>query len=830
MTRSNAPTASSFVTVGDCAGERSRRSASSFLRPFSSSVSGIALLAFGSIAALSPTAHAQEAPAATGAAGDVVVIQGRRLSQAEEAIGVDETSNTVAVTREALLSAPAGISGLKMLEGLPGFNVQTDGALGLYEFGNSVTVRAFNLQQIGFVLDGIPMGRSDAFGGSPIFRYVDNENLGSVVASPGAGDVSQPSYASLGPIVEYHSIDPDAEFGGTISHAWGDDNLNRSFVKVQTGQIGPFSAYIARSKTDSDLWRGGGYIDREHWEAKAKIELGLDTNLTFKYVSNDFFDYDSPSFTKATYYSAALDNNGERGRYRGYAINIPNLAYGPLTDYPGQTGLTNAGFTDWFEDRINIRNDSLYGATFETAIGDDIDVEATAYYEDKDGYGVSPDGYANTRGIYVRQAEAGLDVTAPRGVQYGLSGVGGVRSGMVAKGSWQVANHKLEGGFWLETDDYSRTQYRLNHAGGIQTGAVLYDQVAYYRRKYESTRETTQIFIKDTISLLDDTLNVELGVKALSIDYQLSGYRDFNDYYRVVGGVGVAGWGPQTVGDTFEDTFLPMAGLLWKLTNNEQVFASYSQNYALPRGTDDAFAIAPASQVSSPAPEAETSENFEVGFRTLQSDFDAAVAVYYTTFENRLETYGNFVAGQAGAVETFPQNVGGVESYGIEFTGAWKPAIFNDQLYFNGNVTYNNTTFQNDIPNFLAPLTGQTARRPLLISGKTLTDSPEWIVSLGATWEPTSWLVANLSAKYQSDRYSNFTNTEEISDYTIVSGYVDLGEGDGVGPLGHFKVRANVDNIFDEDVLAFITPSINGLASFRPQSPRTFSISLTGDF
>ena len=123
-------------------------------------------------------------------------------------------------------------------------------------------------------------GRSDAFGGSPIFRYVDNENLGSVVASPGAGDVSQPSYASLGPIVEYFSIDPSDEFGGTISHAWGDDNLNRSFVKVQTGKIGPFSAYVARSKTDSDLWRGGGYIDREHWEAKAKFELGLDTTLT----------------------------------------------------------------------------------------------------------------------------------------------------------------------------------------------------------------------------------------------------------------------------------------------------------------------------------------------------------------------------------------------------------------------------------------------------------------------------------------------------------------------------------------------------------------------
>jgi len=789
------------------------------------------LLGFGSAIAIT-SAYAQEQTPAPSAdqPTDVVVVHGRRLSVAAEAIGQDEASNTVAVTRDALLSAPAGISGLKMLETLPGFNVQTDGALGLYEFGNSVTVRAFNLQQIGFVLDGIPMGRSDAFGGSPIFRYVDNENLGSVVASPGAGDVGQPSYASLGPIVEYHSIDPDDEFGGTISHAWGDDNLNRSFVKLQTGKLGPVSAYIARSKTDSDLWRGGGYIDREHWEAKAKIELGLDTSLTLKYVSNDFFDYDSPSFTKAVYNSTTPDNNGKTGRERGYAVFLPNLAYGPLTDYPGQTGLTNAGFTDWFEDRVNIRNDALYGATFETAIGDDINLTITGYHEDKDGYGVSPDGYANSRGIYVRQAEAGLDVNAPRGVQYGLSGVGGVRNGVVAKASWEVANHTIEGGVWVETDDYSRTQYRLNHQGGIQTGRVLYDEVAYYRRAYESTRDTVQVFIKDKISLLDDKLNVEVGVKALSIDYQLSGYRDFNDYYRVVGGVGVAGWGPQTVGDTFEDTFLPMLGAVYDVADNVQLFASYSQNFALPRGTDDAFAIAPASQVSSPGPEAETSENFEIGARTLGSEFNGAVAVYYTTFENRLETYGNFVAGQAGAVETFPQNVGGVESYGVEITGAWKPAFFNDQLYFNGNLTYNKTTFQDDIPNFLAPLIVGGARRPLAISGNTLADSPEWIVTVGATWEPTDWVVANISAKYLSDRYSNFTNTEEISDYTIVSGYVDFGDGEGDGLLGRFKARVNVDNLFDEDKLAFITPSVNGLASFRPQSPRTFSVSLTGEF
>ncbi len=159
-----------------------------------------------------------------------IVVVGRRVSQTDIAIGQDAATNTVAVTRDELLSAPSGISGLKMLESLPGFNVQTDGALGLYEFGNSVQVRAFDLSQMGFVLDGIPMGRSDAFGGSPIFRYVDNENLGAVIASPGAGDVSKPSYASLGPIATYETVKPSEEMGGMAAISVGDYDLQRTFV------------------------------------------------------------------------------------------------------------------------------------------------------------------------------------------------------------------------------------------------------------------------------------------------------------------------------------------------------------------------------------------------------------------------------------------------------------------------------------------------------------------------------------------------------------------------------------------------------------------------
>lgn len=92
-----------------------------------------ALLLAGVLAAPASAALAQQV--------DELVVTGRRVSEAAVAIGADETTATVSITREALLSAPAGITGLKMLESLPGFNVQANDALGMYEFGNSVTVR-----------------------------------------------------------------------------------------------------------------------------------------------------------------------------------------------------------------------------------------------------------------------------------------------------------------------------------------------------------------------------------------------------------------------------------------------------------------------------------------------------------------------------------------------------------------------------------------------------------------------------------------------------------------------------------------------------------------
>jgi len=280
-------------------------------------------LAIGqALASLPALAQSQDNPTNL----DQVVVSGARVAEADIAIGTDQVRNTIAIDHEALLSAPAGISGLKMLESLPGFNVQANDALGLYEFGNSVFVRAFGFRQIGFVLDGIPLGRSDQFGGSPVFRYVDNENTWTVTASQGAGDVSAPSYASLGPIVQYQTLAPAREPGLQLSQTFGADDLSRSFIKLDSGEHGGFSGYISRSKIDSKLWRGPGTIDREHLEAKGRYRWGNGSHLDLKVVHNDFFDYDTPSISKAQYHGNAGDIFGRSGRHFGYLGYVPDLA------------------------------------------------------------------------------------------------------------------------------------------------------------------------------------------------------------------------------------------------------------------------------------------------------------------------------------------------------------------------------------------------------------------------------------------------------------------------------------------------------------------------
>lgn len=756
---------------------------------------------------------------------ETVVVTGKRLSEASVAIGTDHATATVSITREALLSAPAGITGLKMLESLPGFNVQANDALGMYEFGNSVSVRAFNFQQIGFLLDNIPMGRSDQFGGSPIYRYVDNENLLRVTASAGAGDVALPSYASLGPIVDYFTQAPAAEAGGAISQTFGSDDLRRTFLRLEMGKVGPLSGYVSGSWIKGDLWRGPGTIDRKHYEGKLKYDLPNGGDISFQTVHNDYFDYDSPSITLAQYNGTAGDVFGRKGRYFAYLGSVPAPApFGSALSIPAASlpeavagvPYSNANYAQYYKFAVNKRKDHLYGLTLNTPVTDNLDLTTTAYYEDKGGYGVSPEAYATSLSSYNAEKNIVAGLVAPKGIQYGLSGIDGIRQGVTAKASWHVGFNKIEAGVWLENDDYHRTQNRYNVQNGNPDGAPLFNERVHAQRDYKSLRETKQFFLKDTLTLLEAKLKLELGFKSTDIDYKIAGYRNPNDYINSRHPILKANW---------KDSFLPQVGAVYSLTGRDQVFASYSENMALPRGADDIFS---AASPTIAAPEPETSTNWEIGYRANHRTFNASVVAYQTEFKNRLQAFATPVPGGGGTIETFYQNVGAVKAKGVEFSGQWKPELLAGKAYFNANVSYNNAEFQDNVLNYRASATA--APITLGIAGKKVPDFPDWVFQGGVTIEPFDGLLMNVSARHLNSRFTNFVNNEKVGGYTIVNAYIDIGDGFSAGPFSQVKARVNVDNLFDKDYLGTISTTVNTAASFRPAPPRTVQFTISADF
>lgn len=741
-----------------------------------------------------------------------IVVTGRRLSEAAKAIGTGQVAQTTAVTRKALLSAPPGISGLKMLEYLPGFNVQTDGPLGLYEFGNSVQTRAFNLDQIGFMVDGIPLGRADAFGGSPVFRYVDNENLAAVEASTGAGEVDRPSYSSLGPMVTYQSIEPDRRAGIFAAQSFGSDALRRTFVRLSSGDVGPFRGYLSNTRLSSDLWRGAGTIDRQHWEGQLLADISARSWLRLKFVTNNFFDYDSPFLTQAEYRSPVPDLGGKTGRDRGFIGFVPDL---PET--VAGVRYSNPDYADYYANALNARNDKLFGATLHLESKTGAFAEVTLYREDKQGFGVSPDSYENSLTYYAREAAAGLTVNAPRGLQWGYSGVAGRTRGIVARTQRRFGDHVLNAGFWVEGDRYRRSQYRLNKADGAPDGAVLADEVVYYRRDYSSRRNILQFWARDRWTPGQGPLTLELGFKGLDAVYRLRGYRDFEDYAHADG---TPGWGRQEGRAHYFDGFEPMAGAVYRLADERtEGFASYSETMALPKAMDSIASTAfAASSAFAPAPQPERAYNVEVGLRTSQPRFFAVATLYHTHFTGLISPVGGTVPGAAGVIETYYRNVGAVEAHGLELSASVKPKPLGDRVYLTANVTYNDARFRNDLPDGTP------------IAGNRIPDSARWIISGGATVEPNSWVLANVTAKFTSKRYADYLNNQWLGGQLVVDAYVELGNDRKLGPLRNARARVNIDNLFDTDALSFIFPSVADGAVFRPLSPRSVQLTLTGEF
>ena len=170
-------------------------------------------------------------------------------------------SSVVLVGVEAQKLLP-GISPLKAIQTLPGVLYETADPWGNNEQNQSLFVHGFSTQQLGYTMDGVPLGDQQYgnYNGLSVSRAVSSENVQRVTLSSGAGALGVASTSNLGGAIETFSSDPHEKAGGDIRLTGGSYDTMRVFGRYDFGDMGNGnSAYISVLHHDARAWDFDGH-------------------------------------------------------------------------------------------------------------------------------------------------------------------------------------------------------------------------------------------------------------------------------------------------------------------------------------------------------------------------------------------------------------------------------------------------------------------------------------------------------------------------------------------------------------------------------------------
>lgn len=233
------------------------------------------------------------------------------------------------------------------------------------------------------------------------------------------------------------------------------------------------------------------------------------------------------------------------------------------------------------------------------------------------------------------------------------------------------------------------------------------------------------------------------------------------------------------------DAFIYSAGLIYKILDHSRVYTTFSKGFQPPALNS---ALAPGTVDANIDLQPETSENFELGFRTNPvSWLSLNVSAYRMDFDNKVITEGGV-----------NKNAGSSYHRGIETEielGAWSG------LSLFANATIQKATFSN----------GEN-------DGNILPNAPQRLAAAGIRYRvPLAMekhkLVLNLSHNYVGKQYSDALNTEQgsadgkigaVPSYNVTNFTVNYNRK-------HWGVYFNLNNVFDEKYFTLRWASWSGI-------------------
>jgi len=756
-------------------------------------------------------AQAQDTPPAR--AADIP--SGEAGSEAPDivVIGVGETRSVSTLLPSNLDTLPPGTSVQKSLNFLPGVMAQSIDALGVNEQSLSLQVRGFSTTHLGYTLDGMPLGDGayNNYNGLTISRALISENLGRADLATGIAGLGIASTSNLGGAVTYTSSDPHKELGFAVSQTVGSDNGLRTFARIDTGEHGGFSAYLAGSYSQQDLFvNQGAYTKSTGKQFNGKLKYAFDGGTITAFVDLSRTNQaDDPYLSKDMLSRLGYDWGGyapDWQSYLGVAYCTVTAPTAPSKCVAAPAPQKNADVT--FTNGQILRNDDLFYIAGDYALSKSLSAHLQLYHHSDKGAGNNFITGWSTQGTASTADDLPVQI---RDTRYTIN-----RTGVVGSLSWHVGFNTLEAGFWVEDNTSSAARYIwTNVTGPFDLGQYLQGQPDLAQWVQVTKWKTNQFYVQDTVSLLDDALSFDFGFK--------STYARSDAEAR--GGIAKAQppASSQFATGTLvaKDNFLPEVGLRWKVAPGHELFASYAENMAMFQG---GFKLGPQSvtqaiwDVQGKTLKPETSRSFEGGYRYVSRLLQLSLSGYWVKFDNRLLQYNPCPTNQQqnpGCGNSF-HNAGSVTSRGVELGALLRPLQW---LSWYNSVSLNKTTYDQDL-NFCT-----TTCTLYATAGKQQVDTPKTMVSSVLTVKQGGF-SASLQGKYTGRRYYTYTNDQSFAGYTTF----DLGLGydfGHVGPLKGAKLSLNVTNLtdkryasnFDNSVFAPTDPA-GTILVFHSSAPR----------
>jgi iron complex outermembrane receptor protein len=715
----------------------------------------------GRAAEAASPANAAESAAATGASADAG--KDATTLDAVSVVGTGQTRQVQALGKADLQREAAGTSPLKVMAKLPGVHFQSSDPWGNYEWSSKLSIRGFSQQQLGFTLDGIPLGDM-SYGnhnGLHISRAITAENLSGAELSQGSGAIDTASSGNLGGTLRFFSSDPSADFGVRLAQTIGSDATSRTYARLDTGDHDGWSAYLSGVFHTTDKWKGEGPQRNSQFNGKF-VYSGEDFKITGFADSSRRreTDYADLSLESAKRLGMDWDNYAKDWQR---AIDAANGSF-----RGGVTSLDDAYYI-----ARGVRDDDLAYLSAEWNLNADVTLAATAYYHNNEGQGHWATPYAVSPTVPLRMRTTEYDIE---------------RTGFMPSLSWQIGNHRLQAGLWLEKNDHGvqRNFYDLNRNEPP-------DEIFFYRNpsarvfRQRFDTDTRMYYVLDHMEFADGRLAVDAGFKGLKVE---------TDGKTLIGGASRASGKLVS-----EDNFLPQLGARWQLSEHEEIFGSYSENLSAFRtGVNGPHSTSQAAFNAAVATlEPETSKTFEAGLRTSRDQIEASVAVYRVNFENRLLAIAR-CAGIVGCASSFA-NVGDVESRGAEITVLWKP--FAGFSWYH-SLAFNDSQYESDY------LDGTTV---VLTKGKQAVDAPKRLYATELRWDHDG-LQLQLGAKYTDKRYLTYLNDSHVSGFWVVDASASY-EWKDIAWADAFKLQLNLTNLFDKEYFGSI--GTNGFVASDPR-------------